>query len=251
MCDLFPYFTIIGFQGGVYNHFKRDVVTFHSSWASQAGDQLRSETRTEESVTTALEAGFVGENDDILGGYDIQNAPFYRKVKYHSYNSPKLTYSRWWQLNFLLFSPRSLGKKNPFWHIFSTGLKPPTSISLISPPPQKTNMTIAGRSTMNEDVSISYWKCGFSNVMLVFRGVVAIVLPLQKTNNWNLKITQLKRKNIWTKPSCWKKNEGVYGCISIHSGLPKCWGTKWRNDLFNFMKGTFLSFIIHCEPVFW
>jgi len=68
MCDLFPYFTIIGFQGGVYNHFKRDVVTFHSSWASQAGDQLRSETRTEESVTTALEAGFVGENDDILGG---------------------------------------------------------------------------------------------------------------------------------------------------------------------------------------
>ena len=70
MCDLFPYlyFIITGFQGGVYNHFKRDVVIFHSSWASQAGDQLRSETRTEESVTTALEAGFVGENDDILGG---------------------------------------------------------------------------------------------------------------------------------------------------------------------------------------
>ena len=218
MCDLFPYFTIIGFQGGVYNHFKRDVVTFHSSWASQAGDQLRSETRTEESVTTALEAGFVGGkwwySRWSFCRYDIQNAPFYRKVKYHSYNSPKLTYSRWWQLNFLLFSPRSLGKKNPFWHtFFQLGWNHQLVFRSFPLPPKKLTWRLRRRSTMNEDVSISYWKCGFSNVMLVFRGVVAIVLPLQKTNNWNLKITQLKRKNIWTKPSCWKKN---WGCIWMH-----------------------------------
>ena len=36
--------------------------------------------------------------------------------------------SRWWQLKYFLFSPRKLGKMNPFWRAyFSTGLvQPPT-----------------------------------------------------------------------------------------------------------------------------
>ena len=37
------------------------------------------------------------------------------------------TRSRWWQLKYVLFSPRKLGKMNPFWRsYFSDGLKPPT-----------------------------------------------------------------------------------------------------------------------------
>ena len=37
------------------------------------------------------------------------------------------SFSRWWQLKYFLFSPRNLGKMNPFWRAyFSKGLKPPT-----------------------------------------------------------------------------------------------------------------------------
>ena len=40
-------------------------------------------------------------------------------------------YTRWWQLKYFLFSPRKLGKMNPFWRsYFSNGLKPPTSIAI-------------------------------------------------------------------------------------------------------------------------
>ena len=40
-------------------------------------------------------------------------------------------FSRWWQLDYFLFSPRTLGKMNPFWRAyFSDGLKPPTSWSM-------------------------------------------------------------------------------------------------------------------------
>ena len=36
-------------------------------------------------------------------------------------------FSRWWQLKYVLFSPRSLEKISNLTHIFSDGLKPPTS----------------------------------------------------------------------------------------------------------------------------
>ena len=43
--------------------------------------------------------------------------------------------SRWWQLKYLLLSPRTLGKMNPIWRAyFSDGLvQPPTSISCSFP----------------------------------------------------------------------------------------------------------------------
>ena len=40
--------------------------------------------------------------------------------------------SRWWQLKYLLFSPRKLGKISQFDEYFSDGLKPPTSNWIIS-----------------------------------------------------------------------------------------------------------------------
>ena len=40
---------------------------------------------------------------------------------------PMLYITGWWQLKDVLFSPRKLGKMNPFWLNFSRGLKPPTS----------------------------------------------------------------------------------------------------------------------------
>ena len=48
------------------------------------------------------------------------------EIDYRNHYQP--TYSGWWQLKYFLFSPRKLGKMNPFWQAYvSIGLKPPTS----------------------------------------------------------------------------------------------------------------------------